>query len=69
MLLKILMQQDAGGPGELMHPPSRTPQVVSSSQLQGLDGQVPCSTRMMYFKVGSGSGGYGNQDLTIQTQL
>lgn len=33
MLLKILMQQDAGGPGDLMHPPSRTPQVVSSSQL------------------------------------
>lgn len=33
MLLKILLQQEAQESGDLVHRPSRTPQVVSSSQL------------------------------------
>ena len=34
MLLTTLMQQDAGGPGDLVSGPSRTPRVVPSSQLE-----------------------------------
>lgn len=34
MLLTMLMQQDAGGSGDLMQGPSRTPRVVPSFQLE-----------------------------------
>ena len=57
MLLTILMQQDAGGSGDLMHGPSRTPQVVPSSQL-GKKKMLAVSN-YSFMRVGEGGRGGG----------